>query len=180
MSAVSDIGEADDASPPDAEHVGQHARRVHHGLQRLRKHDEVELPVGEGGQTLVQIGLDHVQPAADAGQDGLFVQFDAHDAAETAFAQSGQQSARAAAQVQHAGSRRYQLHDCIVIQPVVMEDAFGPVARGSPSIVMDEASPFSPPGASKLAKNAAISSPYVFNSLGSRKASWPQSVRTLQ
>ena len=76
---VGEVGEADDAPPAHAQHVGEHARHVHHGLQRLREDDEVELPVGEGRQALVQVGLDHVQPAADAGQDRLLVQFDAHD-----------------------------------------------------------------------------------------------------
>ena len=81
VALVGDVGETDDASPPDAEHVGQDARDVQDGLQGLRKDDEIELSVGKGGQALVEVGLDHIQPAADAGQHRLFVEFDAHQAA---------------------------------------------------------------------------------------------------
>ena len=102
---VGDIGEADDAPAAHAEHLGQHPLHVQHGLQRLRKDDEIELPVGEGRQAAVQVPLHYVQPAANTGHDGLFIQFDAHGRAAAAAAEPGQQPARAAAQVQHAGPR---------------------------------------------------------------------------
>ena len=120
---VADVGEADDPLPADAEDLLEHALHVHHRLQRLREDDEVELPVGEGRQPVVQVGLHDVQPAADAGQDRLLVQLDAHDVPAAVAAQPGQQPAVAAAQVQHAGAGRNQLDDRVVVQAAAVEDA---------------------------------------------------------
>ena len=45
------------------------------------KHHAVKLPGGKGAEALVQVGLDHIQAAADAGEDLLLVQLDADQAA---------------------------------------------------------------------------------------------------
>ena len=76
---IGEVGKADDPLPAHPQHVGQHPLDVQDGLQGLREDDEIELLVGEGGQSLVQVGLDDVQSAADAGDDRPFVQFNAHD-----------------------------------------------------------------------------------------------------
>ncbi len=120
---VADVGEADDPPPADAEYLLEHPLHVHHRLQRLREHDEVELPGGEGGKPVIEVGLHHVQPAADAGQNRPFVQLDAHDLAAAAAPQPGQEAAVAAAQVQHARAGRNQLDDRIVVQAAAMENA---------------------------------------------------------
>ena len=44
---VGEVGEAHDRPAAHAEHVGQHARHVEHGLQGLREDDEIELPFDE-------------------------------------------------------------------------------------------------------------------------------------
>ena len=80
-------------------------------------------PVGEGAQALVQVGLDHIQAAADAGEDLLLVQFHADQAPMVGLLQPGQQRAGAAAEVEHAGARRDQFDDAVVVEPVLVEDA---------------------------------------------------------
>ena len=54
------------------------------------------------GQAAVEVGLDDIQSAANAGQNRLLVQFHADDPPMPALAQPRQQSAGAAAEVQNA------------------------------------------------------------------------------
>ena len=121
--AIGDVRKTDDAAAADPQHVAEHARGVENGLQRLRKHNDVELAVGEGRQSFVQVGLHHIQPAADASHDRLLVPFDAHDLVMLALAEPGQKFAAAAAEIEHARFRRNQIEDRVVIQSAVLENA---------------------------------------------------------
>ena len=121
--AISDVREADDAAATDPQHVAKHARGVENGLQGLRENHDVELAVGKSGEPLVQVGLHHVEPAADAGHDRLLVPLDAHDLVMIAIAEPSQEFARAAAEVQYARLRRDQVEDRVIIEAAVLEDA---------------------------------------------------------
>ena len=56
-------------------------------------------------------------------EDLLLIQLDADQAAVVGLPQPGQERAGAAAQVEHAGARRDQLGDALVVEPVLVEDA---------------------------------------------------------
>src|ERR1035437_4831188 len=68
----------------------------------------------------VQVSLDDIQAAADAGEDLLLVQLHADQAPMVGLPQPDQQRAGAAAQVEHTGAGRNQLGDALVVEPVVM------------------------------------------------------------
>src|ERR1035441_9555039 len=70
---VSEVRNADYAGPADADHLGQHALNVLHRLQGLGQYHTVKLIGGEGAEALVQVRLDDVQAAADAGEDLLLI-----------------------------------------------------------------------------------------------------------
>ena len=78
-----------------------------------------------------------------------------------ALAQPGQQSARAATQVEHARAGRNQFQNRVVIQAVMVEDASGAVGAGTRRLRRHRRYLFRLPsgGCSRLAKNAAINSP---------------------
>ena len=120
---IAEVRDADDAGPANAHHLRQDALHVLDRLQGLGQDHAVKLPGGEGAEALVQVGLDDIQAAADAGEDLLLVQLDADQAAMVGLPQPGQQRAGAAAQVEHAGARRDQFGDALIIEPVLVEDA---------------------------------------------------------
>ena len=122
---IAKVRDAHDAGPANAHHLRQDAFHVLHRLQGLGQHDTVKLPVGKRPEALVQVGLDHIQPATDGGEDLLLVQLDSDQAAVVGLPQPGQQRARAAAEVEHTGTRRDQFGDALVVEPVLVKDAGG-------------------------------------------------------
>ena len=120
---VGKIRKADDAGAPNAEHFVDHRFHVMHCLQRLGKHDTVKLLAGESAQALIQIGLDDVEIAAEGGENFLFIQFHPHQPPVVFSLEARQQSPRTAAEVEHAGARRNQFGDAVVVEAALMKDA---------------------------------------------------------
>jgi hypothetical protein len=85
----------------------------------------VELLIGKRRQTTVDVGVNHINPATDAGQNRLFVNFNTQQPPVAALAESSQQPASAATRIQDAGVGRNQLDDRVVVDPVVAENAGG-------------------------------------------------------
>ena len=120
---IAEVRETDDALPADAQHVRDDLLDVAHRLKRVREHHEIELRVLERGQAVVEVGLSHVQPAPDAGQHGLLIQFDPGQPRVPSLAQPGQQCSVAAAKIEHARRRRDQFRNQIIVQPARMKNA---------------------------------------------------------
>ena len=77
---VGEVREADDALPPDAEHVVEHAARTSRTAWSVcESTTKSNCPSANCARPVVQVGLDHVEPAADAGDDRLLVQLEAHE-----------------------------------------------------------------------------------------------------
>ncbi len=91
----------------------QHGLGVAQVLQRVDLQHDVEGGVVEHRQPLVEVELDHVDAALDAGQHVVVGDLDAVAAAAALALQQVQHRAVAAAQVEHARARRHQLGDRI-------------------------------------------------------------------
>ena len=86
-------------------------------LQGQREHHDVERPVGEIGQALVDIGGDDRDAARHAGVEGLRGDLDALALAAPVADELLEQRAVAAAEVQHPRSGRDHVGDDAEIEP---------------------------------------------------------------
>jgi hypothetical protein len=108
---VREIGEGDDAQLAHARRLAQHGLGIAQVLQRVDLQHHVEGVVVEDRQALVQVQLDHVDAALDAGQHVLVGDLDAVAAAAALALQVVEQGAVAAAEVEHARALRHQPRD---------------------------------------------------------------------
>ena len=87
---VGKIRKAHNARAPDAEYFGNHAFNVVNGLQGLRQEDTIKFAARESSKPVVQIRLDHIQAATDAGKYVPFIQFNTHQAVMVTLPEPGQ------------------------------------------------------------------------------------------
>lgn len=120
---VGEVRKAHDRATPDPYGVAERALDVHDRLQRLREDHEIELPVAEGLQPLVHVGLDHVEPAPCAGHEVGLAHLHSHKWGVTPVLETPEQSAAAAADVEDARAPGDEVHDAVVVNAVAVEHA---------------------------------------------------------
>ena len=102
---VPEVWERHDALLTDAQHFVQQPGREMHRLQGLGHDHEIEGVGVEVGQPRVQVGLDDVDPGADAGHHVVRIDLQAISGRPASRLQVREQPAVAAAQVQHPAAR---------------------------------------------------------------------------
>jgi hypothetical protein len=90
----------------DAQHLLQQRLLAMDRLQRLGEDRDVERPVGEGGEAVLQVHLQHVDVVLQALEHVRVVDLDAVARGLALGPEALEQRAVAAAEVQHAGAGR--------------------------------------------------------------------------